>query len=183
MSRSTPRSRLLRSGRPTSCIDGCDLATRRSASVAASSSRTPILIEPPHDIAPAVQPRQTRVAADRDRDLPTGALDLLGKLQAGSRSPNDKHATVRQFPRIAIGRRRHLTDRCRQASRHIRNQRLVAMPSGDDHAWRAPHTAIALDPIATRHVADGLHGGTRDDRRRGSTRGTARERPQTPASS
>ena len=44
------------------------------------------------------------------------------------------------------------------------------MPSGDDHAWRAPHTAIALDPIATRHVADGLHGDTHDDWRSGSSR-------------
>ena len=81
-----------------------------------------VLVQPPHDVAPAVETRQPRVPADRDRHLSTGPLDLLGKLHAGSRGADDEHAAVRQFGGIAIGRRRHLMDRWRQISAPSRAQ-------------------------------------------------------------
>ena len=118
---------------------------RRPAS--ASCSDDAELVQPPHDVAPAIETRQPRVTADRDRHLSARPLDFLGKLHAGRRGADDQHAALRQFGGIAV---------CLSASPDGSTLEVAApsrAPAVHRNAqWRSPRIAHATTPrsLSTR---------------------------------
>ena len=49
---------------------------------------------PPEDVAASIGARHPHVLADGQRDLSSAAVDLVGELHAGGRSPDDEHPGV-----------------------------------------------------------------------------------------
>src|SRR5579863_6917339 len=121
-------------------------------------------MQPPHDVVAAVTAWQPRVPADRQRDLPARTVNFLGKLRAGRRRSNDKDTTVRQVVWPAIGSRRQLAKRRRQAPRHLRYEWHVAVSGGDHHGSCMPGTLAALDAITAMDATYRQHRRASDDR-------------------
>ncbi len=92
---STGRSSVARSGRPTSWSDGWLRARREVEHVVGRLVEDAHRVEPPQDVAPAVDARQPRVPADRERHRPARGVDLVGELDAGGRGAHDQHAALR----------------------------------------------------------------------------------------
>ncbi len=63
-------------------------------------------VEPPEDVAPAVAAGHADVLADREGHRPSGALELLGDLQAARRPADDEDAAAGQPVRVAVLQRR-----------------------------------------------------------------------------
>ena len=67
------------------------------------------VVEPPEDVHPAVAPRHPGVPADREDDLPPGAVQLVGDLHAGRRGAHDEDAAGGELAGVAVAvRGQHL---------------------------------------------------------------------------
>ena len=73
-------------------------------------------VEPPEDVPPAVDARQPRVTAHRERHGPARGVDLVGELDARRRGPDDEDAALGELARVPVAARHHLDDVVRQAA-------------------------------------------------------------------
>ena len=56
-------------------------------------------VEPPHDVHAPIDTREADVTTDRQRDGPSGAVDLVGQLDPGRRRTHHEHAAVLELRR------------------------------------------------------------------------------------
>ncbi len=61
------------------------------------------LVEPAHDVAPAVSAWQPRVATDRQRDRPTGPVQFFSELDTRRGSTDDQHAAFGEIAWRLVG--------------------------------------------------------------------------------
>src|SRR5262250_3933944 len=89
--------------------------------------------EPVVDILSAIASRYAAGAADREIDLPSALVQLLGDLRTGLSGADDEHCTTRQGRRIPVLARVNLQDVRRNVRAEERNSRRLREASRDDY--------------------------------------------------
>ena len=123
------------------------------------------LIQPPEDVASAVAARQSRVTTDRQRDLPSGALNLVGELHAGGRSADDEDAAGRQLlgtPVVARARSAGPMAPVRGSPQEPPADRSIRSPPPRKQADQTPRLVTTRKPVA--RSLDALHRRVGQDR-------------------
>ena len=126
------------------------------------------VLEPPEDVEAAVPPGHPGVAPDREGDVATGPVQLVGDLHAGRRRAHDEHAARPEPAGVAVVVRGHQVDpggvEAGEACRHVRRP---VRPGRDDDVARVPGAAAGDDAVAAGRAAAGgggdfVHGGPVD---------------------
>ena len=152
---SRPRSGPPRPACPESCSEGWPRAPARSPALGPGLVEDAGPVEPPHDVAPAVAPRQ-RGCAGRPRASPAGPERWIsrGELHAGRRGADHQHAALGQAAR-GRGSSTGSTwwSRGVERRRPGGHGRQVAGAGGDDDRPRRPGAAVGVDAEAVRPQA------------------------------
>ena len=113
-------------------------------------------VEPPQDVAPPVDARQPRVAADRERDRPARGVDLVGELDARGRGADDEDAALRELARgsgsgsAPPGRRRRAGCRANAGTKGVSQCPVAITTLG---ASQAPRSVVTRYPAPAGSTA------------------------------